>query len=65
MDSPLDATRLSARAHRTLRTHLPRRDWRWLGLRLRCGHCGQRYPCPPRRAALRHFAAGQLKQGRT
>jgi len=33
-------------------THLPRRDWLWLGLRLRCRYCGQRHPCPPRRSAL-------------
>jgi hypothetical protein len=41
-----------SRAHLVLLTHLPDRDWLWLGLRLRCRHCGQRYPCPPRRIAL-------------
>ena len=60
MDTPLDdphdqAARATALAHLTLRTHLPRRDWCWLGLRSYCRHCGQRHPCPPRRAALRHF----------
>jgi len=35
--------------------HLPVKDWRWFGLRLRCRHCGQQYPCPPRRAALDHL----------
>jgi hypothetical protein len=44
-----------SRAHLVLVTHLPVRDWRWLGLRLRCHHCGQRYPCPPRRIALSHL----------
>jgi len=33
-------------------THLPRRDWVWLGFRRRCRYCGQRHPCPPRRSAL-------------
>ena len=45
-----------ARAHLVLVTHLPVRDWWWLGLRLRCRHCGQRYPCPPRRGALTELA---------
>lgn len=53
-----DPGRATARAHRTLRMHLPRRDWCWLGLRLRCRYCGQRYPCPPRRVALRHLEPG-------
>jgi hypothetical protein len=47
-----------ARAHHALTTHVPVRDWRWLGLRLRCRHCGQRYPCPPRRQALAQLADG-------
>lgn len=41
-----------SRAHLVLITHVPIRDWFWFGLRLRCRHCGQRYPCPPRRGAL-------------
>jgi hypothetical protein len=44
------------RAHLTIRLHTPVRDWRTLGLRLRCVHCGQRYPCPPRRGALAYLA---------
>ena len=47
------------RHHLVLVTHLPVRDWYWLGLRLRCGHCGQRYPCPPRRIALSHLDRGE------
>jgi len=53
--SPLTAT---ARAHHVIRTHVPHRDWRWLGLRLTCRHCGQRYPCPPRRRALDQLERG-------
>ena len=56
--------RVTARAHRTLRTHLPAPDWRWLGLRLSCRYCGQRYPCPPRRLALRHLEPARLKEDR-
>ena len=45
-------------AHTILTRHLPVRDRRWLGLRRRCRHCGQRYPCPPLQAALRHLIDG-------
>jgi hypothetical protein len=41
-----------SRAHAVLMLHLPTLDWRWFGIRRRCRHCGQRHPCPPRRAAL-------------
>lgn len=41
------------RAHLIIRTHEGIADWLWLGLRRRCRHCGQRYPCPPLRGALR------------
>ena len=41
-----------SRAHLAIVTHLPGRDWWWLGLRRRCTFCGQRYPCPPRRQAI-------------
>jgi hypothetical protein len=36
--------------------HRSQRNWWWLGLRLRCRQCGQRFPCPPRRTALAHLA---------
>ena len=32
-----------SRAHLTLVTHAPARDWRWFGLRRRCAYCGQRF----------------------
>jgi hypothetical protein len=47
-----------ARAHLALITHVPVRDWRWLGLRLRCRYCAQPYPCPPRRDALAQLTDG-------
>ena len=56
---------ITARAHLALRTHLPRRDWCWVGLRLRCRYCGQRYPCPPRLVALRHLGPRDRKENRT
>jgi hypothetical protein len=37
--------------------HVPVWDWRWLGLRLKCGACNMPYPCPDRVAALAHLAA--------
>jgi len=45
-----------SRAHHVLTTHVPIRDWRWLGTRLRCRFCSQRFPCPPRRQALSELA---------
>jgi hypothetical protein len=45
-------------AHLILTRHLPVRDRVWLGLRRLCRHCGQRYPCPPLRAALSHLTDG-------
>ena len=55
-----------SRAHLAIVTHLPGRDWRWLGLRHRCTFCGQRYPCPPRRQAIDLLAAdsGGWRAGR-
>jgi hypothetical protein len=50
-----EATVDRRRAHLVLVTHLPVRSWYWLSFRLRCAHCGQRYPCPPRRGALAHL----------
>lgn len=48
------------RAHTVIVTHLPSRDWRWLGLRRRCRHCGQRYPCPAQRRAIALLSVGHI-----
>jgi len=53
-----------SRAHLTLRTHQPTRDWRWAGFRRCCRYCGQRYPCPPLRGALSVLAGSPDEQGR-
>jgi hypothetical protein len=52
----------TARAHQVVRTHLPQRDWRWLGMRFRCRRCGMRFPCPPWRSALNQLEGGVLSR---
>jgi hypothetical protein len=57
-DFDLETTVDRQRAHLVLTNHAPGRDWRWLGLRLRCRYCGQAFPCPPRRSALDRLTDG-------